>query len=701
TDGRVVPPPQNRQASDELTPRRHEMGLATDQKRAFQHDAGGWVALEAELVLTVPEACQIAVGWKLGETMPGRRELPPEMMPATINRLSLRSIQVEKLDRTIALGRLTADKVVYKPGMQPVLSVPVINTAATPISYAYRVRMSKDIGAPVTVAEGQIEAAPAVTRHFDIELPALEAFGGYRFDFELLDTAGNLMASAERSAACSETYARIGIQGLHHGDYLTSSIHGTPEIAERVFTNAREAYLSSFELNFWPPCDVFDLTPEKDRFISSVMGHHWATGIKNIAAACRQNGIGLFTYAKGNYADGRAGLEYVQRHPELGTYERDTGRPMGRQDMERLVNWDDYERRIIVDREPGIGLQWSYIYLDATRPSVVEASAAEIIASQAMFGWIGVRFDGDFAVAHSDLYYGGPIRNLKGKPMGLGDDRDFMYAANLRRYKEKVRAAIPDFEFAFNHGFNGGLSTDIRFLPSEAEMARDGGTLVNEPLNTFAHQSLAPHNRWAGYADLVSHQSRTARALGGWHQPIGCYGMRADDYLYQNVYNLAAQSKTYGTQSAFYTPFMQRLSRFVTRYAGLLCADLAPITTPESRITVSNAADLEWQRYVSFMEAAPDRRVYLIQFVNPPVNERAKGENPYCLLRPPARDVRVELDMDSFERAVAAWQLDPWNEADQVAAPFTARADGVDVTLPEPVSIWSALVIECELTPTR
>ncbi|MCF7838377.1 MAG: hypothetical protein K9N49_07075, partial [Candidatus Marinimicrobia bacterium] len=66
TDGRVVPPPQNRQASDELTPRRHEMWLATDQKRAFQHDAGGWVALEAELVLTVPEACQIAAGWKLG-----------------------------------------------------------------------------------------------------------------------------------------------------------------------------------------------------------------------------------------------------------------------------------------------------------------------------------------------------------------------------------------------------------------------------------------------------------------------------------------------------------------------------------------------------------------------------------------------------------------------------------------------------------
>jgi hypothetical protein len=697
---REVTPPRNR-AADQLTPRPKEVWMGSDQKRSFEHDSDGWVTLETELALTAPEACQIAVGWKLGESQIGRQELGIARAPATIDRLSLRSIKIEKLERSVALGRLMADKVVYKPGMKPVLSVPVIHTGTAPAAFAYRVRMSKDIAAPVTVKEGKIDAKAASTQMIEVALPALESFGGYRFDLELLDDSGKVIATAERSAACSETYARIGIQGHHHGEYLTSSIHGSKEIAERVAANMREAYISSFEIGFWGPCDVTDLTPEKDRYLSNVMGEHWTTGIKNIGEALRRNGIGYFAYNKGNYADGRAGIEYVQRHPELGTYQRDTGAPMGRLDMDRLVNWADYERRKIVEREPGIGLQWSYIYLDTTRPSVVEVSAAETIAAAKMFGFDGVRFDGDFSVAHSDLYYEGPIRNLKGRPMALGDDRDFMYAANIRRYKEKVQAALPDFEFAYNHGINGGLSTEIQIMPSDAELLRDGGTVVNEPLVGFGHQSQAPHNRWEGYADLVSHNARTARALGGWHQTIGCYGMRADDYLYMIVYNLAAQSKTFGGNFGFYTPFMARMSRFVTRYAGLLCADLAPITTPESRITVTNAADLEWQRYVSFMEPAPDRRVYLIQFVNPPVNERAVGENTYCLLRPPARDVRVELDLDSFETAVAAWQLDPWNEADQVAAKFTARADGVDVTLPEPVSIWSVLVIECELKPTR
>lgn len=683
---------------DQLTPRPKEVWLATDEKRAAQHDADGWVTLETELALTAPQACQLAVGWKLGETF-FHGEMKIENAPAPIDRLTVKAVAVEQLDRPVALGKFMADKAVYKPGMKPRLSVPVINTGGQPRPFAYRVRMAKDLEAPVVVATGQVAAAASSSTVVNVDLPALEAFGGYRFDFDLLDPAGATLATRERSAACSASCNRIGIQGIHHGEYLTGSLAATKELSETTFANAREDYICWFELSFWAPDDFSNLTPDHERYLSNVMTNQWRPGVKNIVDACRANGIGAFAYIKGNYADGRDGLRFVQRRPELATYARDTGAPMGSYDMDRIVNWDDYERRI-TGGESGIGAHWPYVYLDSTRPSVVDVCADQTIASAEQFGWAGVRFDGDFDVGPSETYYEGPIRNLKGKVMATPDDADFTYAANVKRYKRKVLAARPDFEFGFNHILPEKDGKVRSVPPSTAVIAVGESFVMNETIRGFGQAKLSPVNRWEGYADLIADQSKTVRALGGFLQPIGCYGMRADDYLYQSVYGFAAQAKPCGPVFSN-TPYTNRLSRFVTRYAGILCADLYPIPAPESRVTVTRSADLEWRRYVSFLEPTRQSRYYVIQFVNPPVNERAVGANPYCLLRPPVRDVRVGLDTDSFETPVAAWQLDPWFGDDQAAVKLSPRSDGVDLTLPRPVAVWSVLVIECALKPTR
>ena len=682
---------------DQLTPRPKEVWLAVDEKRATQHGAEGWVTLETELALTATQDCQLAVGWKAGETH-FHGEMKIETAPAPIDRLTLKSVSVEKLDQSVALGTFMADKVVYKPGMKPRLSVPVINTGDQPSPFAYRVRMAKDLEAPAVVATGQVAAAAATSTVVTVDLPALEVFGGYRFDFDLLDPAGATLVTRERSAACSASYNRIGIQGLHHGEYLTGSLNATKEMSETAFANMREDYICWFEVGFWAPDDFSNLTPDKERFLSNVMSPQWRPGVKNIGDACRANGIGAYAYIKGNYADGRDGLQFVQRYPELATYARDTGAPMGSYDMDRIVNWDDYQRRI-ASGESGIGSHWPYVYLDGKRPSVVDVCADQTIASAEQFGWAGVRFDGDFDVGNSETYYEGPIRNLKGKVMATADDADFTYAANVTRYKRKVLEARPGFEFGFNHGLPEKDGKVGRVLPSTAAIAAGDSFVMNEPIRGFGGK-MSPANRWEAYADLIADQSKTVRALGGFLQPIGCYGMRADDYLYESVYGLAAQAKPCGPVF-FNTPFTRRISRFVTRYAGILCADLYPMSAPESRVTVTNSAALEWRRYVNYLETSRKSRSYVIQFVNPPVNERAVGTNTYCLLRPPVKEVRVSLDTDSYETPVAAWQLDPWFDDDQVAVKLTPRSDGVDLTLPRPVAVWSVLVIKCDLKATR
>lgn len=682
---------------DQLTPRPKEVWLAVDEKRAVQHDAGGWVTLETELALTAPQACQLAVGWKAGETH-FHGDMKIETAPAPIDRLTLKAVSVEKLDQSVALGTFMADKVVYKPGMKPRLSVPVINAGDQPISLAYRVRMAKDLESPVMVATGQVAAAAATSTVVTVDLPALDVFGGYRFDFDLLDPMGAVQVTRERSAACSASYNRIGIQGQHHGEYLTGSPNATRELSEAAFANMRENYICWFEVGFWAPDDFSNLTPDKERYLSNVMSPQWRPGLKNIGDACRANGIGVFAYLKGNYADGRDGLRFVQQHPELAAYTRDSGAPMGSYDMDRIVNWDDYEWRLRAG-ESGIGGHWPYVYLDGTRPSVVDVCADQTIASAEQFGWAGVRFDGDFDVVNSETYYEGPIRNLKGKVMATAEDADFTYAANVTRYKRKVVEARPGFEFGFNHILPEKDGKVGRVLPSTAAIAAGDSFVMNETIRGFGGK-MSPFNRWESYADLIADQSKTVRALGGFLQPIGCYGMRADDYLYESVYGLAAQAKPCGPVF-FNTPFTSRISRFVTRYAGILCADLYPIPAPESRITVTNSASLEWRRYVSYLETSRKSRYYVIQFVNPPVNEHAVGTNTYCLLRSPVPDVKVSLDTDSFETPVAAWQLDPWLDDDQAAIKFTPRFDGVEVTLPRPVAVWSVLVIKCDLKATR
>ena len=683
---------------DQLTPRPKEVWLATDEKRAVQHDAGGWVTLETELALTAAQACQLAVGWKVGETH-FYGDMKIDTAPATIDRMVLKSLSVEALDRSVTLGKCLVDKVVYKPGAKPRLSVPVINVGDKPRRMAYRVRMAKDLGQPVAVAQGHVDAVASASTALDVDLPPLDAFGGYRFDVDLLDDAGATIVTRERSAACSASFNRIGTQGGHHGEYLTHGGNATATMADIAFANAREDYICWFEVGFWAPDDFSNLTPDKDRYLSNIMTPQWRDGVRNIAASCAKNGVGSFAYIKGNYADGRDGLRFVQRHPELATYRRDSGAPMGSYDMDRIINWDDYERRI-TGGEAGIGAHWPYVYLDGTRPSCVDVCTDQTVASAEQFGWAGVRFDGDFDVGPSETYYEGPIRNLKGKVMATSDDADFTYAANVTRYKRKVLAARPGFEFGFNHILPEKDGKVGRVLPSTAAIAAGDSLVMNEPIRDFGHAKLSPVNRWEGYADLIADQSKTVRALGGFLQPIGCYGMRADDYLYQSVYGLAAQAKLCGP--AFYnTPFNNRLSRFVVRYAGLLCADTYPMPAPESRVTVTNAAALEWRRYVGYLEPSRDSRWYVIHFINPPVNERAVGTETDCLLRPPVKDVRVGLDTDSFEKAVEAWQLDPWFAEDQIAAPITARSDGAEVTLPRPVSVWSVLVIRCDVRPTR
>jgi|GEM_PF-5658271 len=678
----------------QLTPRPKEIWHAVAEARPVQHNAQGLVELSTELVVTQSHAYQLSVGWRMAEVHLGGRFLKWEQAPTSLKQLSLISLSCDRLEREVHIDSFMADKVVYKPHEMPVLTASISNTSESVRSLRYRVRLQRDLEPPAIAAQGDLTIQARISTPLSVTLAPLQTFGGYRFDLELLD-ADKLVTTAERSAACSPRYNRIGISGLNHDEYLTTTVNANETSVDHAMRNMREAYISWHEVGFWAPDDFQNLTPEQDRYLSNTMAPHWRTGILNICKTGRALGIGVNAYLKGNYADGRDGFEWALTYPELVFFHRDTGQIMSKYNLDHLLNWDDYTQQVL-NRKGRIGLHWHYVLLNTARPSIVDLSAAETVASEKMFGWAGVRFDGDFDVPESETFFEGPIRDINGQVTARPDDHEITYANNVLRYKRKIREKLPEFEFGFNHALD---DSHQRWIVGPA-IASDESMVMNEPIRSFGSSPQRAYNRWEDYADMLVRYSRIVRSWGGYYQPIGCYGMRADDYLYQSVYTLAAQAKPIGPYY-FDTQYTRRLSRFVTRFAGIMCAVQHPIPAADGRVMVTGSAPLQYANYVNFIESDDRTRRYVIQLINRPTPERAVSGDARSLLRPPVTNVKVELHLDPFEKPDKAWLLDPWHEADAAEVPLTIDADQVTAALPRAVSVWSVLIIDCNVEGLR
>jgi len=461
---------------------------------------------------------------------------------------------------------------------------------------------------------------------------------------------------------------------------------------DAALDSLRDSYIGWFEAGFWSEDDFQGLSPKKDRWLATTGYGESKQVLQWLNQAGKRNGIGIFAYVKAFNTDGRAGWAWAERNPDLLLYHAETGKPLGRYDLEKLTNLESYEKKYFVDNKR-VKIPWNYAYTDTTRPSIVDIHARATIESVKMFGWAGARFDGDFQVLPPQKNFSGPSRNLKGKIVATEKDAYYTWAASVKRYVRRMKKAFPGFEVGYNGGMGTGDPEEVALVvPAQAA---GGGMIMNEPLRSHNNYD-SPYNPWRAFADAVAHDSRKVRSWGGFYQIIGPYGMRADDYLYQSVYTLAAQAKPYGPYW-FNTPFSVRLSRFVTRYAGILCGDLYPVPSPDSRFEVKGSGKLDWKNYVNFLDVSDQRRDYVISLINPPVPNRANSDDARCLLRPSVKNVKISIDTDAYEQPVRAWQLDPWTEDGKKAAKLTQRPGGAEIELPFPVSIWSVVVIECEL----
>jgi hypothetical protein len=167
---------------------------------------------------------------------------------------------------------------------------------------------------------------------------------------------------------------------------------------------------------------------------------------------------------------------------------------------------------------PG-GCNWCSVWYPCTRDEVLDVGVNELIGSAKMFGYNGVRFDGEFAASR--------CRTLDGS--SIADEKFDEEAANtrlVRRMKDRIWNACPGYLFGYNAATQITWSVGSDNTPeSVREKCKDDGLIANEAL------AFPGDVTWMEYAGLIRREANhllygghhaTYRLTGG-NQPYNCF----------------------------------------------------------------------------------------------------------------------------------------------------------------------------------
>jgi len=325
------------------------------------------------------------------------------------------------------------------------------------------------------------------------------------------------------------------------------------------------------------PSDFDCLTPHGDKWWSGQPAYN--TSKPNIVAvlkAFHAHGIRAVTYGKAA-AGGVVGYENFRRRPDLPGYT--DGRPWLESYDAAYLDWMESlgppkpgEKRPVPGTPDEMekagyrgsgrfapytkgGSCWCSVWYSCTRDETLDIGVNELIGSSKMFGYDGVRFDGEFFAARH--------RTLDGSFVA-GEDFD-AEAANVRlvrRMKETIHRSCPGYLF----GYNAGTSIDWAIVEDNVpasfrEKCESDGLIANEAL---AFPGDIP---WLDYVRSVAREAEIVRHYGGDHAtyPFDRSGNRP----YNFIVNFALRSHVMGSYEG---PGFDNadLNRFGTRFAALL-----------------------------------------------------------------------------------------------------------------------------------
>ncbi len=567
-----------------------------------------------------------------------------EVMDANPNRFMARSCRIEILSPVKA--RVATGKIVYRPSERAEGRVELENLGDAAESVELRILLEPGLNERRLLHQETLNIPPRGKTTRTLAFETADLYWGAELQAEVTSTQWPAHRASSVFCVSSNIWEVAAIAG-HGPDY--GFAWKDPAAATRQVDAWRAAGFTGFELYFWPPCGFSDFTPDREDFVSGQMQYrHSITGTRHLIAAAKAQGLSASLYSNLWCVDGYSGYELVRRHPEW--FQSDFFDPSA-MEMWRLAeqgqipaprSW--FRAEIIKDMEISKG--------------AMEHHAAEILATQEVFGWDAIRYD---------TYLSSPWTVMA-----------------TRLVRERVESKTPAFQFGYN-----SFPLADESIGALDGMMNGGGMSMLEYIRFEQYATLA-----AILDELLAVREAVWRHgghLGPLYRPPEAGTSAAADEVWLSSILLA------GGGHPYYAPLENDVGehpRFALRYSEFLWNNrMRPLVDADARITFGNGLDpLRWRQLARLLDLGAQRRRLIVHILNTDENYRhfhhLTAAAPGLL-----RDVSIAIRLPETARAEGAWHLTAVPHAHHEPVPLARTSGGVQVVLPA-VRFWSVLVVD-------
>ena len=562
--------------------------------------------------------------------------------------MAVAPIRIEKVS-DISISKLEVDKIRYKPGEKPAISVAIRNFSNKPRKFTCDLTLVRELDETIPVQQLTTEMIePGATASLTAQGPALSGLWGYEVRAVVKDEAGTTATSSEYFTVHDNMWA-IVIAGRAPTQFTANVTR------ENAIASAREnqrGYRNWVESGFWAPDEFGDFTPDTE-FWWGGQGCYYGsvTGTKTMIEEGHKRGISFAVYANIWGGDGPPAFEMVRKNPDWGypsSFNTDW-----------LERWD---RNTMGTGKPGPGLHvWPITIINGANEEPFRHHGRELIAAHKTLGWDAVRYD-----SHA-------IEDGTARMVELG--------------REVVWKELPNFQYGYNSSTPLGVEAKYNAFKSQC---KNGGLIMEEGIRGSGEGQAT----YDAFAQTILNMKEEARRFGGHFLAIGMDKCFRNDLLYQYIFWFAGNTHPcYDWQNVSVANYMQ----LATRYSGLIWdLNVTSVAKPERWIDMGKAADLlwMWQKYVHQRDVGGGKRQLIVHMINKPL-ETKLYTNDDCKLPVPIEKSSMTIKLPEGAKLKAAWSIT--GEYSMTQEKLTPVQNGQTLTLNVPgVRFWNMVVVELE-----
>lgn len=581
-----------------------------------------------------------------------------------------------RLDQGVGVSHVRANKILYEPGERGTLHISLTNFTDRATQVTLRTELMQEVA---TVSANLPPVTVPIVREASIEIPFTAPQWEYGCEARVTASVSDQVVDSGSDVFNISTnvwQVGLGAQPGYRGHTATLSEADIVEDVELV----RQQYGNMVEKSFWPPSDWDNMAPAEQvtEWISGQTARYEKRArILQFHRLAGQQGIKMMTYGK-HHGDGHSGWQAYRARPDwyfTTEYAPWSDAPSGELSSHDYRWWDDipYHTKY---RERFRAQNWSAAPPpDFRKLDVLDFGIDNLLASTAMFGWDGVRFDGHWTAGNDELS-----------------------AWNARRMKERVWADYPEFRFGFNYSYTPGeylLSwTEDGMWGGEQELQENmagGGMYMHEAIRNFEFSPGKTYTTWRELALREAEASKYIHSLGGnYHWILAADELSARDARYKlAIASMIGAHPSYGDQASVRP---RGWGRFLTRWSAFIYdPNLKPVEAGEL-ISISTPVPLWWKEFARERVADENTKQIIVHLLNSPredaINVQSQNQLPV-----PVTNVRVLFqagDLETLERVVF---LDPDADSEVVQLEPELENGRYVVDIP-PVSLWAMVVFE-------